>query len=1061
MFSFEKIVLSITKNRNMRRKFIPVLSWMLALGMGSAVGATAQQRDWENERVFAVNTEKPRATFYQFPDAELAKSGDYSRSPYYMLLSGQWKFNWSPNPAQRPVDFYQVGYNVEHWDEIPVPANWELEGYGVPIYTNVRYPHQATPPYVGEDDNPVGSYRKDFVLPESWTNRRVYLHFKGGTSGMYVWLNGQKVGYAQGTKNAVEFDLTAYAQPGKNELAVEVYRWTDGSFIEDQDMWRLSGIERDVYLYSTADTRIQDFFLRPNLDRNYRHGQLEGEVTVENHSNTTVARRVDLTLLDAAGQSVFSQSQTVQVAAGSSAEVSFSRRVANARQWSAEQPNLYQAVLELKDASGKVIEATSTQLGFRSVELKNGQLLVNGQRIMVKGANLHEHDHITGHYVPAETIIKDIQVMKQHNLNAIRASHYPHSPELYELADKYGMYVVNEANIETHGMGATFQAWFDKNRHPGYLESWHAAHMDRIYRMVERDKNHASVIIWSLGNECGNGQVFFDAYDWIKERDLTRLVQFEQAGEERNTDIVAPMYPSIRNMEEYAAREKVERPYIMCEYAHAMGNSTGNFKRYWDIIYNSPNMQGGFIWDWVDAGILSKTGDGRDFWAYGGHLGSGHLHHDENFNLNGVVNPDRSLKPGIIEIKKVYQNIFFEGVNLAAGQIRIENGFSFTNLSDYDFSWELVKNGTVSEQGTFKVDLAPGKSTVVRLGYQAPQIAAGEEYFVNVYAHTRKHTALVPAQHEIATEQLAFADNQYFEQDFVSASGSFEVQDEERSVVVKGTDFEIRLDKRSGGIGHFRYKGRNLIAGAPMPDFWRAPTDNDFGNHMQRNSNIWRLAGDHRQVRSVEVTEGDGFVKMKAHIFLWDVRSDYFLTYTVTPDGAVRVDAEYKAGMESLPEMPRFGMQMRLAPEYDNFAYYGRGPWENYSDRNYGSHLGIYGSKVADQFFEYIRPQETGNKTDVRWLTLTNDEGFGIMVEGLQPLSVAALHYRAEDLDPGFTKKGIRHIDVHPRSDVYLNVDLVQRGLGGDDSWGRLPHQEYRLLNDSYAYSYIIRPFVR
>ncbi|GAO27575.1 glycoside hydrolase family 2 TIM barrel-domain containing protein [Geofilum rubicundum] len=1044
----------------MRKTIIPVMACLLALGF-SAESGQAQKKDWENEAVFDVNTEKPRATFYQYPDEAMAKTGDYAQSPYYKLLSGMWKFNWAPNPGQRPVDFYKTDYNVGHWDEIPVPSNWELQGYGVPIYTNVRYPHPVNPPYVGEEDNPVGSYKRDFTLPANWNNRRVYLYFKAGTSGMYVWVNGEKVGYSQGTKNPVEFDITPYVKAGNNQLAIEVFRWTDGSYLEDQDMWRLSGIERDVYLYSTADTRIQDFFLRPDLDGNYRHGQLNGEVTVQNYASRAVTRQVVLTLLDAKGSTVFTETKSVNVPATGMVDVHFARTVRNAAIWSAEQPNLYKALITLKDPSGEVLEVTENKIGFRSVELKNGQLLVNGERIMVKGVNLHEHDPKTGHYVTPETIIKDIEVMKLHNINSIRTSHYPHSPELYQLADEYGMYVVCEANIETHGMGATFQAWFDKNRHPAYIESWHAAHMDRIYRMVERDKNHASVIIWSLGNECGNGQVFFDAYDWIKERDKTRLVQFEQAGEERNTDVVAPMYASIQNMEEYAARETVERPYILCEYAHAMGNSTGNFTRYWDIIYNSPNMQGGFIWDWVDQGLLTQTADGRAYWAYGGQLGSGHLHHDQNFCLNGLVNPDRTPHPGLAEVKKVYQNIFFKEESLSQGTVRIENGFSFTNLSDYDFSWELLKNGEVVDQGSFKVSLSPGDSKVVKPGFTSVNPKDGEEYFLNLYAHTRQRMPLVPAGHEIATEQMAFEGNSYFSTELTDSSAEFEVKNEDHSVEVSGENFNVRLDKRWGGISHFRYNGKNLIQGSPQPDFWRAPTDNDFGNHMPANSHVWRLAGRNKEVKNVTVEEAEGAVSMKVHFFLKDVQSDYYMTYTVTPDAAIRIDVEYTAGVEGLPEMPRFGMEMTLSGEFDNFTYYGRGPWENYSDRNYASHIGIYLSDVEDQYHPYIRPQETGNKTDVRWLTLTNDEGVGLRVEGVQPLSVSALHFQSEDFDPGLTKKSQRTVDVYPSWNVFLNVDLAQRGLGGDDSWGRLPHREYRLLEDSYSYSYVLKPALK
>ncbi len=749
----------------------------------------------------------------------------------------------------------------------------------------------------------------------------------------------------------------------------------------------------------------------------------------------------------------------MRVGSGDSKDDKLSKKVDSPKLWSAETPKLYTTVITLKDNDGNVIESTSTRSGFRTVELNDGQLYVNGKEVTVKGVNLHEHDENTGHYVPVETLMKDLTVMKQNNINAIRTSHYPHSPELYELCDEYGFYVVDEANIETHGMGAEHQGWFDKSKHPAYLESWAPAHMDRIKRLVERDKNHPSVIIWSLGNECGNGPVFFDAYDWIKDRDDSRLVQTEQAREEdRNTDIIAPMYAGIDYMKEYAGRESVDRPFILCEYAHAMGNSTGNFQEYWDIIRNSPNMQGGFIWDWVDQGIRAKEGDGREFWAYGGDLGSGHLHHDVNFCLNGVVNPDRTAHPGLYEVKKVYQDILFSSSNPEAGEIDVQSEFSFKDLKDYNFKWELLRNGEVEATGDFDVNVAPMNTESVTLDLPDITPNAGEEYLLNVFAYTNKAFPLVPEGHEVAREQFAINPDAWFDQELTSNEGTFEVEEEDNSLTVSGDDFRVRLDKRWGGLAEYRYKDRNLIRSAPQPNFWRAPIDNDFGNNIQKSSNVWRKAGDNKDVKNVEIEQTETYVKMKVDFELKDVSSPYTLVYTVTPDGKVQIDASWEAGKDNLPELPRFGMGMVLSQAYDNFTWYGRGPWENYQDRNTASLLGIHSGSVSDQYFPYIRPQENGNKTGVRWLTLTDDEGFGLKVEGLQPLSVTALHNPVVDFDPGEEKKQRHTTDIYPKDEVYLYVDLLQRGVGGHTSWGARPLDQYRLLEDEYSYSYILSP---
>ncbi|MFC0878695.1 glycoside hydrolase family 2 TIM barrel-domain containing protein [Saccharicrinis sp. FJH2] len=1034
----------------------PMTFLLLFCGLFIAVSSSAKSPDWENPQIFGINKEVPRATSMTYPTEEMALDDNYSASPYYQLLSGTWKFNWAPNPSQRPADFYKTDYDVSCWDDIQVPSNWELKGYGIPIYTNITYPFPKRPPHIPHGDNPVGSYKRNFTVPSNWDGRRVYLHFKAGTSGMYVWVNGEKVGYSQVTKSPVEFDITKYVKKGDNQLAVEVYRWTDGSYLEDQDFWRLSGIDRDVFLYSTAQARIQDFFVKPDLDDKYRDGEISTDITLKNFGKEDLKGIVAFTLFDANGNRVLGKAKGVEIPASGESVVNIDGKIKDPKLWSAETPDLYTVVLTLLDSKKNIIESTSTKTGFRKVELIDGQLRVNGKYIVVKGVNLHEHNDVTGHYVTPETIMKDLKQMKRHNINAIRTSHYPHSPELYALCDKYGMYVVDEANIETHAMGAEFQSWFDKSKHPAYLPEWEAAHMDRIKRLVERDKNHPSVIIWSMGNECGNGPVFYKAYDWIKGRDNTRLVQFEQAGQNKNTDIVSPMYPSIRNMKEYADRPSVHRPFIMCEYAHAMGNSTGNFKEYWDIINNSPNMQGGFIWDWVDQGLLTQNDDGEKFWGYGGDLLSGHLHNDQNFCLNGVVNPDRTPHPGLNDVKKVYQNIKFIPVKPLEGVLKVKNEYNYTSLNKFNFKWVLLENGKEIASDKFNVDADPETTQQITLNLPGIKPEAGKEYALNLYAFTKDASEMIPAGFELADDQFELNKDAWFKAvNYEAASGKPAMKDENGKVIVSGDNFVVTFNKETGEMIGFVSHGKELIAAAPRPNFWRAPVDNDFGNHMPEKLAVWKKAGKEAMLKNFSVEEGNDVVTVKTAYDLKDVDADYSVDYTINSAGEVKVDVSYKTDAE-LPEMPRFGMAMVVSPGFEDYVYYGRGPWENYADRNYSSHLGEYTSKVQDQYFAYIRPQENGNKTDVRWLSLTDNFGDGIVVKGIQPLSVTALHNPVEDFDPGRWKAQRHTTDIKPHKEIYLYVDLAQRGVGGDDSWGRLPHDQYRLQNNTYSYSYIL-----
>lgn len=1016
-----------------------------------AVMATSQTRDWENPEVFAINKEKPRATFLPYPDAKLAAQDDYSASPYFMSLDGTWKFHWVAKPSEAPTDFYKENYDVSKWTDMPVPGNWEFNGFGIPIYTNVIYPFPTNPPYVNENDNPVGSYKHQFDLPQTWDGRKVFIHFEGGTTAMYLWINGQKVGYTENAKSPAEFDITPYVRKGKNTLACQVYKYSDGSYIEDQDMWRLGGINRSVYLYSTAETRISDFFAHPDLDANYKNGVFSLDVELKNYATQNKNQTVEVALLDGTGKSVFSKSQKVTVPSNGLKETTFSGTVSNPLKWTAETPNLYTLLISLKDEKNKIVEVTSSKIGFRKIEIKNAQVLINGKKVYFKGVNLHEYNYKTGQVVNREVMMRNIQLMKELNINAVRTSHYPQPTLWYKLCDQYGIYLVDEANQESHGLG-----YGPSN--VSNLPEWNATHMDRIKNVVERDKNHASVIFWSLGNESGNGKAFFDTYDWAKGRDKSRPVQYEQAHQrDRNTDIFCPMYPSWESMKRDAARD-LEKPYIMCEYAHAMGNSMGNMQEYWDVMRSSKNMQGGFIWEWYNHGFPAKDDQGRFFWAYGGDLGGYNLVNDGNFCMDGMISPDQNYLPHTHIVKKVYQNILFKAKDLNNGIITVINDYKFTDLTNenYSYEWVLLKNGNVESKGTFDVSVPADSQKDVKLNI--PQIKAepGVEYFLQVYAYNKKETAFLKAGFEVAKEEFAYDTNNYFTEK--GKSGSLNISKEQDQIIVTSGTIKYQFATKDirRGLTWFESDGRPVMRELPRLNFWRGPTDNDFGANDQINLRLWEVAGDNTRYSYLGSEEKDGNIAIKYECKLSAIEAKVDLTYTVNKDGSLNIKADYKALSDNLPDMMRFGMIMTLPREYNDFAWYGRGPHENYIDRKHDTFMGVWKGKVEDQAFSYYRPQETGNKTDVRWLTLTNGQNKGIRVEGGQPLSVSATNYKPEDLDPGRTKKQQHWSDVLPRNEVVLCVDLFQRGVAGLDSWGARPLSKYSFTDKEYSYNFTI-----
>jgi beta-galactosidase len=1024
--------------------------------------------DWENPEIFGINKEAPRASFIPYLRDDDVLRDTAENSSFYTSLNGQWEFNLAIKPTERPFYFFKEDYDTSDWKKIKVPANWELEGFDVPIYTNVKYPHEKTPPKIQEHYNPVGSYRTYFNIENLEDDKEVYIHFGAVSSAMYIWVNGKKVGYSQGSKTPAEFNITSYLKKGENLLAVEVYRWSDGSYIEDQDFWRLSGITRDVYLLKREKTHIRDFWAKANLDAAYKNGEFNLSIELESTKNGVFI--VETVLVDAAKNEVYKATKNVAIENGKGL-VNFDKNVLDVQQWNAENPYLYQLIIRLKNEDNTLLEAVGSQVGFRKVEVKNGQLLVNGKSIYVKGVNLHEHHDRNGHIMDEETMIKDIKTMKMFNINAVRTAHYPQPELFYKLCNKYGLYLVDEANIESHGMGASHQGSFDTIQHVGYRPEWEQAHMDRIKSVVERDKNHPSVIIWSMGNECGNGPVFFEAYKWMKNRDNTRLVQFEQAGLEHNTDIVSPMYASIETLEQYA-HDHSDRPLILCEYAHAMGNSVGNFKEYWDMMKKYPVLQGGFIWDWVDQGLIKKTDIGEEYWAYGGDFGPKDVPSDGNFCLNGLVDPDRTAKPALYEVKKVHQNIQVKAINLKRGTFEISNEFDFTNLNEFNFLWNILSDGKIIATGDFNnLDIDPAESKTVEIAY--PKIDVSKELILTISATTKFEKNLIPKNHEIAWEQFEINIPAVIFK--LQQTTKVLISENDSTIKISSKQCEVLFDKSLGIMTELYLGDRtNLIhhKSGFTPNFWRAPIDNDFGNDLHIRAKDWRYVSKNRTVKSIH-TQMDG--ANAAVTITYDLDTElgknmgvFISKYTINATGEILVENELIKSDTNVSEIPRIGLNIQLNRNLDQMTWYGRGPHESYWDRKSGAKIGVYSGSVADQYWPYIRPQENGNKTDTRWVSLIDKNGKGIIIKGIPRIDISAHHNIMEDFESlertdgrhrdGDVVKNRHTIDVVPRDLVSLNIDYRQMGVGGDTSWGAHTHPEYKLTAKKYSYSFVIIP---
>lgn len=1095
----------------------------LISGMAYAGGSSPQPAKpyWQDIQVVAVNKEKPRSSFMSYADRETALTSRFEKSPYYSLLNGTWKFFFVDSYKDLPQNITDPSVNTSSWDDITVPGNWEVQGHGVAIYTNHGYefkPRNPQPPLLPEA-NPVGVYRRDIEIPANWDNRDIYLHIGGAKSGLYVYLNGKEVGYSEDSKNPAEFLINKYLQPGKNVLTLKIFRWSTGSYLECQDFWRMSGIERDVFLWSQPKASIQDFRVVSTLDDTYTNGIFKLAVDLKNHTQETKNLNVGYELLDAKGNLVASEANDIWVSPASPQTASFEYDLKNVAPWSAEHPNLYKLLMTIKE-EGKVIEVVPFNVGFRRFEMKqidqvaeDGKpytvLLFNGQPVKFKGVNIHEHNPETGHYVTEELMRKDFELMKQNNINAVRLCHYPQDRKFYELCDEYGLYVYDEANIESHGMYYSLKKGGTLGNNP----EWLIPHMDRTMNMYERNKNYPSVTFWSLGNEAGNGYNFYQTYLYLKDKEINgmnRPVNYERALWEWNTDMYVPQYPSAEWLEEIG-RKGSDRPVAPSEYSHAMGNSSGNLWDQWKAIYKYPNLQGGFIWDWVDQGILEKDKNGREYYTYGGDYGV-NAPSDGNFLCNGIVNPDRTPHPAMAEVKYAHQNIGFEAINLANGLFRVTNRFYFTNLKKYMIHYSVTANNKVVRSGKVSLDIAPQASNefTVPVGNLKPQ--AGTEYFVNFNVTTVEKEPLIPIGHEIACDQ--------FRLPIESPKKAFKTNGPKLTVSTNGDNLSASsskvnfiFNKKTGIVTSYKVDGTEYFSEGfgIQPNFWRAPTDNDYGNGMPKRLQVWKESSKNFNVTDATATM-DGNNAVVNVNYLLPAGNLYIVNYTIYPSGAINVAARFTstdmdAAQTEVSEatrtatftpgrdaarkeasklnVPRIGVRFRLPASMNQVVYFGRGPAENYWDRNAGSMIGLYKSTAEELYFPYVRPQENGHHTDTRWVSISTGKN-GLLIQADNTIGFNALRNSIEDFDDeeatglprqwsNFTPEQVanhdeaaaknvlrrqHHInDITPRNFVEVCVDLKQQGVAGYDSWGSRPEPAYTLpANREYNWGFTLIP---
>ena len=1038
------------KKENRMRK-----SLLCALLGAFALSAHAQTfKEWQDPEVNAVNRLPMHTDFFAYETEELATKGQREQSENYMSLNGRWKFYWVKDADARPEDFWRTDFNDKGWADFPVPGVWELHGYGVPVYSGVEFGWKGyegrtfkKPPYVPTENNHIGSYRREVVIPAEWKGKDIIAHFGAVSSNMYLWVNGKFVGYSEDSRIEAEFDLTPYVKPGqKNLIAFQVFRWCDGSYLEDQDVFRYSGVSRDCYLYARNDRRIEDIRVTPDLDSRYSNGTLDIRLQVTGRSQA-----VSLVLLDAEGKKVCTEELR------GTGRLQATMQVEQPAKWTAETPYLYTLMATLKDGTA-VREVVPVKVGFRKIEIRNSQLLVNGQPVLIKGVNRHEIGPDEGSYVSRERMLQDIQLMKQFNINAVRTCHYPDDPYWYELCDRYGLYMVAEANLESHGMGF-------KETTLAKEPSYKKAHLERNQRHVQRNFNHPCIILWSMGNECGNGANFEACYEWIKKEDPSRFIHFEQAYDTGSTtDVYCPMYPTYSRCIRYCEDESKTKPFIMCEYAHAMGNALGDFKNYWDLIRKYPKFQGGFIWEWVDLSPRWTGRNGEMIYGYDGDF-EDYKTNDNNYSVKGLVSPDRRPNPHSYEVRYFYQNIWTTAGDLSKGEIKIYNENFFRDLSAYALEWELLKNGKVMRSGTVE-HIECGPQQTVSLNLDWGKTEGQGEWLLNVKYVQRDREGIIPPRHVVAKAQLALSpytapdlslanDTPHYVQAVVP-----DVNDRNLAyLIVEGEDFRIRFNKQTGFMERYVVDGTEFIkAGSALtPNFWRAPTDNDYGARLQEKYAVWKDPG--LRLTSLKHEAQDGRIVVSAEYDMRHVGGKLSLTYTINNKGAVKVNQKMTADKgRRVSEMFRFGMQLVMPKAFEYVSYYGRGPVENYSNRNHCTDLGIYHQTVDEQFYPYIRPQENGTKTDIRWWTVADVRGIGLQFVGDAPFSASSLHYTIESLDEGPVKRQGHSQEVKKADLTNVLIDKVQMGLACIDSWSAVPEAEFRLPYTDYDFTFVMTP---
>ena len=1071
-----------------------------------------------NPKLTSINREPARSTFTSYVTEADAVINDRKNGTFRLSLNGKWKFHYVETFADRPTDFMMDRVDASRWPDINVPGNWELQGFGTPIYVNQPYefcssgypPYwdKPNPPYVPQEWNPTGTYRREFTLPGDWDDKEIFLSADGVRGAAFYYLNGKFVGMSKDAKTPARFNVSAIAKKGKNVIAIQIHRFSDANYLECQDFWRISGIERDIYLYAQPQIHLTDFKVESPLDENYRNGILKVKVQFTNESGQNSPFLVGYRLLDKNDQQIAQSSTQVS---GDQTEVEFTKKtIQEPLQWTAETPNLYTLVVSLKRPNGDVIEATSCKVGFRTVEIKDKQLLVNGQPILVKGVNYHEHNENTGHYVSEELMKKDFELWKRYNVNTVRTCHYPQQERFYELCDEYGIYVIDEANIESHGMGYDLRVGGTLGNNPEWLK----AHMDRTINMFERNKNYPSLTFWSLGNEAGNGYNFYQTYLWVKNADkdiMNRPVNYERAQWEWNSDMYVPQYPGADWLENIG-KNGSDRPVAPSEYAHAMGNSTGNLWGQWQAIYKYPNLQGGYIWDWVDQGLLQKDKNGREYWAYGGDFGVD-APSDGNFLCNGLVNPDRGPHPAMAEVKYVHQNVGFEAVDAAAGIFKITNRFYFTNLKKYQIHYNVLANGKTIKGGKVSLDIAPQASKEFTVPVNGLKAQPGTEYFVNFSVTTTEPEPLIPTGYEIAYDQFQLPIQA--EKSIYKANGpalKTTIQGDE--LIVSSSKVNFVFNKNSGLVTSYKVDGTEYFKDGfgIQPNFWRAPNDNDYGNSTPKRLQVWKQSSKNFRITDATMTAEDKAVSLNV-TYLLAAGNLYVVTYKIYPNGIVNVNAKFTStdmqptetevseatrmatftpGSDaarkaaSKLEVPRIGVRFRLPAQMNNVQYFGRGPEENYIDRNHGTLVGVYKTTADQMYFNYVRPQENGHHTDTRWIALSPNKGNGLVLVADSLIGFNALRNSIEDFDSeealphpyqwnNFSPEEVanhdenaarnvlrrmHHVnDITPRDFVEVCVDMKQQGVGGYDSWGARPEPFHQIpANRDYQWGFTLVP---